>query len=195
MDQPLIVLDLETTGISAYRHRVTEIAAVKLVNGEIVDEFHSMVNPGYPIPRFITRLTGINDEMVADAPPIKDVLPQLKEFLGDDVIVAHNAGFDMRFLTYNFLMHHDHKLENPALCTYRLANRLLDIPRRRLGDCCEHFEVVNEQAHRAMGDVIATTKILSNMMEILMQSNISTVEKVLEFSHMPKARATKLLLD
>lgn len=194
MDAPLIVLDIETTGISAYRDRVTEIAAVKMHKGEIIDEFHTLVNPGYPIPRHITRLTGITTEMVKDAPHIRDVLPTLKEFLGNDIVVAHNAGFDMGFLSYNFLMHHNHKLENPTLCTYKLANRLLDIPRRRLGDCCEHFQVTNTQAHRAMGDVLATTQVLSNMIQLLQQANISTTEKILAFSNMPKARATKLLL-
>lgn len=193
MDEPVIVLDLETTGISAYRDRITEIAAVKLHQGQIVDEFHTMVNPGYPIPRHITRITGITDDMVQDAPSIDQVLPHLKEFLGSHIIVAHNAGFDFNFLRYNFLMHQDHKLENRTLCTLKLANRLLDIPKRRLSDCCEYFEVTNEQAHRAMSDVLATTQVLTNMVDLLQQANISTTQKIVEFCDMPRAKAVRLL--
>lgn len=193
MDEPVIVLDLETTGVSAYRDRVTEIAAVKYLNGKIVEEFHTLINPGYPIPRHITRITGITDEMVKDAPAIHQVLPELKEFLGSHIIVAHNAGFDFNFLKYNFLMHHNYQLENKTLCTFKLANRLLDIPRRRLSDCCNYFQITNTQAHRAMSDVLATTQVLSNMVELLSQINRTTTQEVLEFCNMPKAKAEKLL--
>ena len=79
--EAVIVLDLETTGLSPKRHAITEIAVVKIVNGEIVDSFQTLINPQRKIPRFITRLTGINDEMVKDAPLIQDVLPKLDKFI------------------------------------------------------------------------------------------------------------------
>jgi DNA polymerase III epsilon subunit family exonuclease len=193
MESPLIILDLETTGLSAYKDRVTEIAAVKVHNGEIIDEFHTLVNPGFPIPKHITRITGITDSMVADAPQINQVLPSLKDFLGEDVIVAHNAGFDMKFLSYNFLMHEEHTLLNPTVCTYKMANRLLDIPRKRLGDCCDHFGVSNDNAHRAMSDVLATVKVLDGMMNILKENNVSTTKDMITFQNVTKVKALKML--
>ncbi|MCA9478016.1 MAG: 3'-5' exonuclease [Nanoarchaeota archaeon] len=193
MEDPYVVLDLETTGLSAYKDRITEIAAVKMHQGKEVDRFHTLVNPGFPIPRHITRLTGITDEMVKDAPSINQVLPALKSFLHDDIIVAHNAGFDFNFLAHNFLIHLEHELKNKTLCTYKLANRLLDLPRRRLQDVCEYFEVINEQAHRAMGDVEATIKVLAGMVDLLGQSDVSTTEKILAFQNLPRSRAISLL--
>ncbi|MFW5977078.1 MAG: PolC-type DNA polymerase III, partial [Candidatus Nanoarchaeia archaeon] len=93
MNSTFVVLDIETTGLSPYTHAITEIAAQKISRGEVVEQFQSLINPQTKIPRFITQLTGITDEMVQDAPLIKDVLLELKEFLADHPVVAHNASF------------------------------------------------------------------------------------------------------
>jgi DNA polymerase-3 subunit alpha (Gram-positive type) len=92
-NQAFVVLDIETTGLDPRYNELTEVGAVKIVNRKIVDSFHCFVNPQMPIPREITKLTGINDEMVKDAPVIEEVLPRLIDFLGDAVLVAHNALF------------------------------------------------------------------------------------------------------
>ena len=89
-----VILDLETTGLSKKRHRITEIAAVRIKNKKIVDEFQTLVNPKQRIPSFITRLTGITNDMVREAEPIEKVLPSFLDFLGDHTIVAHCATFD-----------------------------------------------------------------------------------------------------
>ena len=101
LDGTFVVFDLETTGFSAIRDKIIEIGAVKVENGEITDRFSAFVNPKIPIPFEITRLTSITDQMVLDAPDIETVLPQFLEFVGDAVLVAHNASFDVGFLEQN----------------------------------------------------------------------------------------------
>ncbi|WP_434582127.1 exonuclease domain-containing protein [Carbonactinospora thermoautotrophica] len=95
-----VVVDLETTGNSPPGAGITEIGAVKVRGGQVLGEFHTLVDPGTPIPPFITVLTGITDQMVAGAPGIADVLPRFLEFAGGSVLVAHNAPFDVGFLKH-----------------------------------------------------------------------------------------------
>jgi len=183
------IIDIETTGLSKHSDKITEIAAVKVENGKITHSFQSLVNPETQIPRFITNLTGINNEMVKDAPTIQQILPYFVEFLGQDVFVAHNATFDFGFLNHNCQIHHNHQLENPTLCTRKLANRLLpNLPRKRLQDLCNHFEIENESAHRAMGDVKATVGAFQGMLELLEQQSISEIDKIIHFERSPRRR-------
>src|SRR5664279_3363886 len=93
-----VVVDLETTGGSPQSSAITEIGAVKTRGGEVLGEFQTLVDPGGPIPPFIVALTGITDAMLIAAPRIEQVLPAFLEFLGDAVLVAHNAPFDVGFL-------------------------------------------------------------------------------------------------
>lgn len=162
--KPLVILDIETTGLSPYKHGITEIAAVKVINNNIVDKFHTMVNPKQPIPSFITRLTGIDDSMVSTAPHIKEVLPKLHSFLDGAIFVGHNVGFDHKFIDHFSRLHLKKPLDNEVLCTCKLARRLMpELPSKRLTALCEYFSIENEQAHRAMNDVLATTAILQRM--------------------------------
>ena len=101
LDGTYVVFDLETTGFSPIRDKIIEIGAVKVENGKITDKFSTFVNPGVPIPFEITRLTSITDQMVMDSPGIETVLPQFLEFVGDAVLVAHNASFDVGFIEQN----------------------------------------------------------------------------------------------
>src|SRR5688572_24357150 len=94
------VLDLETTGGAPPEHRITEIAAYRIADGRVVDEFVTLVDPERPIPSFITKLTGISKKMVKGSPPSRDVLPGLIEFMGDSVLVAHHSKFDRGFLEH-----------------------------------------------------------------------------------------------
>src|SRR5215216_841763 len=115
------VLDLETTGGSPATDRITEVGVVKVRGGEVTGTFHALVNPLMPIPPMITALTGISDAMVANQEPIEVVLPCLLEFLGDAVLVAHNASFDTRFLQAALQAHAYPRLESSIVCTARLA--------------------------------------------------------------------------
>jgi len=183
------VIDVETTGLSKSYHQITEIAAAKVRCGKIIDSYQTLINPQVRIPSFITRLTGISNEMVKDAPKINEVLPSFVNFLGEDIFVAHNATFDFGFLDFNLKMHQGQNLLNQRLCTKKLANRLLpDLERKRLLDLCEYFNVHNEQAHRAMGDVQATATVFNKMLNILQDKGISEVDEVLKFERLPKRR-------
>ena len=101
LDDTYVVFDLETTGFSSIKDKIIEIGAVKVENGVITDKFSTFVNPKVPIPFEITQLTSITDDMVMDAPDIETILPQFLEFVGDAVLVAHNAGFDVSFIEQN----------------------------------------------------------------------------------------------
>jgi DNA polymerase III epsilon subunit family exonuclease len=163
-----VIVDIETTGLSKNRHHITEIAAVQFDGKNIINTFQTLINPQTPIPAFITKLTGINNEMVKDAPTIKQALPDFFDFLGDNIFVAHNATFDYGFLNYNRIKHFDVPIKNHTLCTRRLANRIIpQLPNKRLESLCQHFGVTNQRAHRAMGDVMATVNIFEQFLHIL----------------------------
>jgi len=184
-----VIVDIETTGLSKRLHRITEIAAAVVEDGSIKKEFQTLVNPQVRIPSFITRLTGIDNEMVKDAPTIGEVMPAFLKVLGDNVFVAHNATFDHGFLDYNAAYYLSRRIENEKLCTKKLANRLLpDLPSKRLSALCEHFNIINIQAHRAMADVHATVSVFNNFVDMLKEKEISSVEEILRFQKSARAR-------
>lgn len=177
------MVDIETTGLSRYFHRITEIAAVRSVDGRAVEEFQTLVNPGTHIPSFITHLTGIDDRMVKDAPSIKEALPGFISFLDADVMVAHNATFDHGFLSHNHYLTTGKHIDNDVLCTRRLSRRLLpDVYSTRLGVVCEHLGINNMQAHRALGDARATTHVLHKLLDHLKQREITQTKDIIKFS-------------
>ena len=172
-DSEYIVLDLETTWLIPYREWITEIAAIKCRNWKILDEFQTLINPERHIPNWIVRLTWITNEMVADAPTIKEVMPIFSEFLGNAIIVWHNVSFDFRFLSYYHYQCMWNYLENETLCTLKIARKLLpELPNKKLWTICEYFGITNERAHRAMWDTRATLKVLERYQ---MMDNISQI--------------------
>ncbi len=180
--QEYVIVDLETTGLSKERHKITEIAAVKVKDNNIVDKFETLVNPEEPIPPFITKLTGINDEMVQDSPTISEALPKFLDFLGDAVFVAHNASFDMGFITHNVQKHLQQQVKNDVLCTLQLARKLLpDLPNKKLKTLCSHFDVTNETAHRAMSDVKATYQVFTSMLDLMKEKGIQEHNDILTY--------------
>ncbi len=184
-----VVVDIETTGLSRFYHRITEIGAVKVKDGAVTEEFQTLVNPGVRIPSFITRLTGITDGMVADADPIERALPRFLSFLGECTIVAHNATFDYGFLAENASRHLDHTLANARLCTKKLATRLLpELPSKRLSALCSHFDLSNEAAHRALGDARVTQTIFSHFLSMLSERGIDDEDAIFSFERTPPSR-------
>lgn len=183
------IVDIETTGLSPYRHKITEIAALKCRNGKVVKEFCTLVNPEVSIPRFITRLTGINDKMVKNKPTIDKVIPKFHSFIGNSHFVAHNAGFDYKFLDHAAEKNMSVNLGNHKVCTMRLARRLLpELPSKKLSSLCEHFKIKNNSAHRAKGDAMATVKIFHNFLGMMKEKEIHNIRDILEFqsSKIPK---------
>lgn len=182
MKEAYVVLDIETTGLSRHSHRITEIAAVKVENLQVVKKFETLVNPQIPIPSFITSLTGISNSMVKDSPVIEEVLPKFLKFVRDAPFVAHCATFDHGFLKHNAQVHLSHELTNPKICTMKLSRRLIPEMRSyRLSCLCEHFNITNSSAHRAMPDVQATNQIFSNLLEMMKERGIEKQEQVLNF--------------
>ena len=161
-----VVLDLETTGAKAPPSRITEIGAYRVRGGEVMDSFHTLVNPEMPIPPFIVGLTGIDDEMVADAPKFAEIADEFLNFIGDCVLVAHNARFDLGFLNYEIgRIYEDCKLANPSLCTVQLARGLIsEIENHKLKTVAHYYSIDLVNHHRAAEDAHATAKIFVNLL-------------------------------
>jgi len=182
MGDSYIILDLETTGLSKRIHKITEIAAIKVENNKVIGDFQTLVNPETQIPRFITRLTGIDNELVKDAPTIDKVMPKLMNFLEDHTIVAHNASFDYGFLDHNAKLHLNQELTNNKLCTRRLANRLVpQLKSKKLSCLCEHFNLTNDTAHRAMSDTKVTFQLFNNFLDLMKKQGIEKHDDILKF--------------
>jgi DNA polymerase-3 subunit alpha (Gram-positive type) len=169
-----VVFDFETTGAKTPPCRVTEVGAYRVSNGKIVDEFHTLVNPEAPIPFFITQLTGISDRMVRHEPKFRDIASDFLDFIGDSVLVAHNANFDMRFLNHEIsLIHGDYRVANPHLCTVQLSRKLLPhIENHRLNTVANYFSVSLVNHHRAAEDAHATAHIFINLLEDLQSRGV-----------------------
>jgi DNA polymerase III subunit alpha, Gram-positive type len=179
-----IVLDIETTWLSKYKHQITEIAAIRFDGENILDRFHTLINPQRNIPSGITRLTGITNEMVSNAPVISEIIPDFLNFIKDDIIVAHNSSFDMWFLSENIYKHKWFWIENNCLCTRKLTSRLIpELPKKNLGSICEHMWLINKNAHRAMSDTIVTVEVFRNLLTLLKTKWTNNQIEILEFQN------------
>ncbi len=177
------VVDLETTGGSPASSAITEIGAVKVRGGELLGEFQTLVDPGMPIPPFITSLTGISDTMVAGAATIGEALPSFLEFAGDSVLVAHNASFDTRFLRAETERRGYGPLDNPVVCTLRLARRLVrdEVTDLRLETLARALRSRFAPRHRALADARATTDVLHALLELAGRWGVSHLDDLLWF--------------
>lgn len=158
-----VVIDLETTGLSYKKGaRITDICAYKIKDNKYESKFVTLVNPGISIPEDIVEMTGINDTMVKWAPNIYDVLPKLKDFIGDSVIVGHNVAFDWnRFLLPIFKDKVFKDLENKTICTLKLSKELMQDKSHKLADVYSYLTGKEPKVqHRAEPDVIMTCEIL-----------------------------------
>ena len=152
---PIVTLDIETTGLDHRRDRIIEIGAVRSEQGRETAVFQTYVNPGMPIPSFISDLTGIRDEHVADAPAVSEVITELSDFVGESPVLAHNASFDLAFLKAAGLRQPD-----LALDTVGLARILIPrAPRYGLGALADNLGIELIQAHRALDDARATSEL------------------------------------
>ncbi len=167
LDDPIIVLDFETTGLNTREDRIIEIGAVKLAHGEIIDSFAMMIDPKRPLPPEITRITGITDQMVMGQPTAEEALPKLIAFMDGHTIAAHNARFDCAILTSE-LKRLGKTYDAPEMDTLTMAQKLYpDMARYRLGALCKRLGVSLKNAHRAVHDATATAQCLAIMLEEL----------------------------
>jgi DNA polymerase III subunit epsilon len=172
-DAPYVVFDLETTGSSAGEGGITELGALKLLRGQVVEEFSTLVNPGRPIEPFVVRLTGITDRMVAEAPGISEVMLRFEEFVEGSVLVGHNVHFDCSFVT---AARDGSPLPNPLLDTLRLARCLIPgLKRYRLSSLVSHFGVRAMPKHRALSDAAATAEVFLRLLKLLRSAGVRSV--------------------
>lgn len=164
----LVVLDFETTGLHAdHGDRITEVAAVRLCNGKVVDRYDSLINCGRRLSNSIRQFTGINQQMVDSAPLPCRVLPGLLFFIGRDPVVSHNAAFDQGFLDIECERMDLRRTGADFICTVQLARRLLpDLPSYSLHALVRHFNLPNIGQHRAVPDVEATIGVLLQLCEL-----------------------------
>lgn len=158
------VVDIETTGFDPMFDEIIEVAGIKYRGRNEVGRFQSLVKPDDGIPDYITALTGITNEMVADAPGIEDVLPRFLEFIGEDIVVGHNVHFDVNFL-YDYAEDFELKpFSNDLVDTLRLSRRLYpELQSHKLSALAAHFGVEPDGEHRALADCVTTQKCLSAM--------------------------------
>ncbi len=179
------VVDLETTGGRAGPGTIIEIGAYRMVGKRLTETFSRLVRPqGGIVPRFITGLTSITTEMIREAPPIEEVLPAFREFLGDRVMVAHNAAFDFGFLDFEFRRVFGIGLGNPVLCTLRMSRRFMpSLKRRRLDLLAGHFGLSLEGRHRGLGDARMAAELLSIFLEMAERMGITRLDRLLDDHH------------
>ena len=184
-----VVFDLETTGAKAPPCRITEIGAYRVKGGLLVDEFHTLVNPEMKIPPFITSLTGISDEMVTDAPKFHEVADAFLDFIGDSILVAHNARFDLGFLNHEIgRVYEDYRVANPSLCTVQLSRKLLpNIENHKLKTVANYYSIDLVNHHRAGDDARATAKIFVNLLSDLNTLGIRDLGSVKKFCYRKKS--------
>lgn len=176
---PFVVLDLETTGFDPISSGITEIAIISTENGE-EELFDTLVNPEMQIPRKITQITGISDQMVCDKPVIGEIIPIVDTILQNSIFVSHNVPFDWSFLDYFTRKHLGKPLEMPSLCTLRLSRKYLGLRSNKLGDVAKHFKLSLDNAHRAMCDTQAAKGILFGMLDILEKKGFKTGNDLLK---------------
>ena len=161
-----VLIDLETTGLEPSYDEIIEIGAIRVENGKQAATYQTFVKPEYPIDEFITELTGITNEMVADAPSIQDVLPGFLEFIGDSILVGHNVNFDINFLYDNCEDFLNRPFSNDYIDTMRIARRLYPkMQHHRLQDMAEALKVLPSDFHRALADCDTTGQVFSIMRE------------------------------
>lgn len=162
------VLDVETTGLSPRSNRVTEVALIQLWGTRDIARWSSLVNPGCAIPSYISRLTGISDGLVADAPPFAELADAIAEIVGDSVLVAHNAPFDRGFLCAEFRRAGRTPLANYWLDTVSMARRLLPhLPNCKLGTVARCLDIPAGNRHRAMPDAVITARVFGKLAGLL----------------------------
>lgn len=179
-----IAFDLETTGFLPGVEQITEIGAVKFENGRPVARFATLVNPGKPIPAEVVKVTGITDDMVKDAPGIEGLLPQFAEFCGDDIIVAHNAAFDVQFLTADIKKFESAAPTGIVLDTLAIAKKVIPgMANYKLGTLIQHFDINSTDFHRAEEDASYCGQLFWKLVEkVASNGQLPAIENLISLS-------------
>jgi DNA polymerase-3 subunit epsilon len=185
---PFVVIDLETTGGSAVYDRVLEVAAIRVQHGVVQDRLECLVEPGMPIPPFVTRITGINANLVRGKPAFDTLLPELRRLIDGAVLVAHNVAFDGNFLASAF-KRTNMPWNGDRLCTLRLARRLIPgLHSYRLDSLCAFLGFSFVQRHRAGPDAEATLHVLQHLLAAALETGIQTLAGLVKLQQQPVNR-------
>lgn len=173
------VIDVETTGVSPEWDEIIEIAALKCRDYKVVSEYSSFVKPKFPVDEFITELTGITNDMLASAHSINEVLPDFIAFVGNDIVVAHNANFDVNFIYDNCISSMESSFDNDFVDTMRLSRRIhQDMAHHRLVDLCGKYGVINSSAHRSLSDCYACYECYLKIRDEI-ETNFSSIDDIM----------------
>ncbi|WDC85825.1 exonuclease domain-containing protein [Caloramator sp. mosi_1] len=153
-------MDLETTGLNPEKDKIIEIAAIKYKNFNLVGSIHTLINPKIEIPSYITSINGISNDMVKSKPIIDEVFPKLIDFIGDLPIVAHNAGFDGKFIKFSSIyLYNEDIIDNSFIDTVKIAKKLYpQLPNHKL-ETIKNFYGLNLKSHRAYDDTLVAANI------------------------------------
>jgi DNA polymerase III subunit epsilon len=191
------VVDVETTGLSPRFNGVIEIGIVKVKRLKVVERYSTLINPGRPVPYYITQFTGITDDDIFNAPLFEEVADEISAFISGSVLSAHNLSFDRSFLNKEYLLTGRETLKNPQLCTVRLAKRIFpELRSRSLSSLCYHLKVKLIDAHRALPDAEATAHVLIRILKQLKRANeINTLGELLSLQVIPSKKETKIKIS
>jgi DNA polymerase III epsilon subunit family exonuclease len=189
-----VVLDVEAISGKSIPTRMIELGASRICGGEICGEFKTLVNPNLPLPRFISALTGITNEMISGAPPFASIVESWLTFAGDAVLVAHNSNFDLNLLNQEIArVFPGCRMRNQDLCTVQLARRVApSLKSYNLDALADHFGIEIKQRHRAAGDARATAEILLRLLDDLEIEGVRTLPEARNFNS--PARAGNLIV-
>ncbi|MEG0564115.1 exonuclease domain-containing protein [Anaerorhabdus sp.] len=164
-----VVIDIETTGLNSSVDKITEISAIKVVNNIPVDCFSELINPLVDISKKIEKITGINNEMVADKPTIDKIIPSFIDFIGNNLLVGHNLQFDLEFLNHHIEFNEKHKYTD----TYRLARKYIkDIDSYKLSNLVDYFNIKHKPSHRGLDDCAATLILYDRIYKYIYENKI-----------------------
>ena len=171
------VFDIETTGLDSEYDEIIEIGAIKVKNNKIVSKFNSLVKPQKEIDEYISKLTGITNEMVKDAPTIKEILPSFMNYVGNDILIGHNVNFDINFIYDNLYRNNFNVLTNDFVDTMRISRKLLpDLSHHRLIDLAKYFEIDTTNNHRTLKDCEITMSIYERLKNVALQKYVNAEE-------------------
>ncbi|MEG0367874.1 MAG: exonuclease domain-containing protein [Coprobacillus sp.] len=166
--QDYCVLDLETTGLSPINDMIIEVGILKIRDGQIVDKYTQLINPEREISYFITKLTGITNQMVQYMPPIYAIKYEVLDFIRDDIIIGHNTAFDLSFIANKF----DMDIENEYMDTVQFSRKVYPkMKHHRLTDMVELLDLSNNE-HRAIADCIATHELYEHLKQMIIDHQI-----------------------
>ena len=178
-EEEFVVFDIETTGLNSHTNKIIEIGAVKIKSGRIIDRYSQLINPGISIPYHITEITSITNEQVANQPKIDEVIGKFVDFIGDAVLVAHNAPFDMGFIKRDIKEYLNIDLENSVIDTLQMARDLFpDFKKYGLGDLNKSLGLALEKHHRAVDDSQATANMFIIFLEKYKEKGIEYLKDI-----------------